>query len=108
MERELWEPVETLTFDAEPSLASQKDLADIDLSGLYTQFTVDILRLRERIENLLAQRSPITLAEVLTSYPLEKGLSEIVAYCVIAASDQRHDIHPELRERIHYRSPSSG
>src|SRR5581483_4711450 len=84
MERELWEPTETLSFEAQPALAGPEDLADMDLTRLYTQFSLDAALLRGRIETLLEKRPQVTLAEVLANYPAEKGLSEIVAYCVIA------------------------
>ena len=100
MERALWEPGETLSFDELPVNVDDIDLSSIDLSHLYSQFYVDEAVLREHIDTLLALQPEITLTDLLTQYPVEKGLSEILTYCAIAAQDARHLIDSSVRERI--------
>ncbi|MGB8348693.1 MAG: DUF3375 family protein, partial [Ktedonobacteraceae bacterium] len=100
MERALWEPGETLSFDELPVNVDDIDLSSIDLSHLYRQFYVDEAVLREHIDTLLALQPEITLINLLTQYPVEKGLSEILTYCAIAAQDTRHLIDSSVRERL--------
>jgi Protein of unknown function (DUF3375) len=56
--------------------------------------------LERRIETLLERQPQIHLSEVLEYYPIEKGLAEVLAYCVLAARDPRHFIDPDLYEEI--------
>jgi chaperonin cofactor prefoldin len=103
MEKGLWEPAETLSFSARPVTADAAAMAvasTLDLRHLYAQFYVDELLLRRRIETLLATRPAVTLAEVVELYPVEKGLSEVIAYVAIAAQDERHRIDHRSSEEI--------
>ncbi|MDY0067345.1 MAG: DUF3375 domain-containing protein [Steroidobacteraceae bacterium] len=61
--------------------------AQLDLSALFLQTTVDERRLRSHIHDLFRTRSQVTLAEVMEAYPPEQGLAEVVAYFRIAAND---------------------
>ncbi len=58
---------------------------DLDAAALYSQFVVDKAALAQRIRQALQQRTQITLAELLQSNPLQKGLAELVAYLQLAA-----------------------
>ncbi|MGH2510360.1 MAG: DUF3375 family protein, partial [Ktedonobacteraceae bacterium] len=100
MERALWEPTRTQIFSEQPQQASSEDLREIDFARLYNQFAVDEMLLRRRIETLLEQRPLVQLSEVLACYPIEKGLAEVLTYCVLAARDPRHLIDPTLSEEI--------
>jgi hypothetical protein len=103
MEKGLWEPPETLSFSAQPVTASavaMNTTSAMDLHRLYAQFYVDESLLRRRIETLLATRPTVTLAEVVELYPVEKGLSEVIAYVAIAAQDERHRIDHRSSEEI--------
>jgi hypothetical protein len=106
MERPFWEPSAIPTFDQQPDMISEEDLADVDLTGLYDQFSIDEEELASHIETLLEQQPQIRLSEVLEYYPAEKGLAEILAYCVIAARDPRHSIDPDTSEDILLSSPN--
>jgi hypothetical protein len=106
MERPFWEPSAIPTFDQQPDMISEEDIADIDLTGLYDQFSIDEEELASHIETLLEQQPQIRLSEVLEYYPAEKGLAEILAYCVIAARDPRHSIDPDTSEDILLSSPN--
>jgi len=100
MERSLWEPAKTQTFNEQPLEVSNEDLHAIDFTSLYRQFSVDEMLLRRRIETLLEKHSQVRLSEVLAQYPVEKGLAEVLTYCALAARDPRHQIDPALREEI--------
>ena len=100
MDRELWTPTHTQVFSEQPQQASSEDLREIDFTRLYSQFAVDEMILRRRIETLLEQRPLVRLSEVLEHYPIEKGLAEVLTYCVLAARDPRHLIDPTSSEEI--------
>ena len=54
---------------------------------LYTQHYVDIEILHGRINKALQNKQQITLLELCQQHPLEKGLSELIAYMNIACQD---------------------
>jgi len=104
MERNFWELPKTPTFDNQPDSISEEDLDDLDLASLYDQFSIDEEELARHIETLLESQPQIRLSEVLEHYPVEKGLAEILAYCVLAARDSRHSIDPDISEEIVFAS----
>lgn len=105
MEKLLWEPNIATIFATQPEEIG--DIGDSESIGaLYRQFYVDESRLQRRIETMLETRPACTLAEVLDSYPAEKGLSELIAYLAIASRDERHQIDDDIAEPIML--PASG
>jgi Protein of unknown function (DUF3375) len=56
--------------------------------------------LQRQIETLLEQQPQVSLSDVLASYPVEKGLAEVLTYCVLATRDMRHFIDPVASEEI--------
>jgi hypothetical protein len=99
LERPLWEPSQTTTFQQMPEQAPLDSLLDIDLTPLHNRFYVDERQLRLHIEKLLTQHERIELTDVLAHYPLQKGLTELLMYYTIAAGDPRHHIDP-IQQRI--------
>jgi Protein of unknown function (DUF3375) len=104
MERTFWELSKSPTFDTQPDSISEEDLDDFDLASLYDQFSIDEEELERHIETLLEGKPQIRLSEVLEHYPVEKGLAEVLAYCVLAARDPRHSIDPDVSEEIVFAS----
>jgi Protein of unknown function (DUF3375) len=104
MERNFWELPKTPTFDNQPDSISEEDLENLDLASLYDQFSINEEELERHIETLLETQPQIRLSEVLEHYPAEKGLAEILAFCVLAARDPRHSIDPDVREEIVFAS----
>jgi hypothetical protein len=100
MERELWSPTKVQSFSTQPVQVAEEDWREIDFTALYRQFTVDEMLLRRRIDSLLEQRPLVRLSDVLAVYPVEKGLAEVLTYCVLAARDPRHQIDPVASEEI--------
>jgi hypothetical protein len=99
MEKLLWEPNQVTTFAMRPQELG--DLSDsTSVEALYQQFYVDEGRLQQRIETMLEDRPACTLAELLASYPAEKGIAELIAYLAIASRDQRHLIDRDTAEAI--------
>lgn len=100
MERDLWKPEKTRPTSEQPIPTSEEDLHAIDLSSLYTQFSVDEDVLKGRIEALLEYKSQFRLSELLMQYPVEQGLTEILTYCALAAKDPRHSIEVDESETL--------
>jgi hypothetical protein len=99
MERELWQPPETTTFDGMLE-NNEPDIDEIDLSALLEQFHVDEDILIDRIELALEKQPTVTLNELVRHFPFEKGLSELVAYLAIASKHQRHRVDKTAAEMI--------
>lgn len=69
---------------------------NVSAAALFAIDQVDERLLRSRIRRCLEKKSPITLEEVLASFPVEKGMAELVAYLKIASEDPKADVMPEL------------
>jgi hypothetical protein len=90
MERALFSPSAHIVYDVLPEDTVLIDAPDI--GNLVDYFYVDPRRLREQIELALEQQDAVTLTQLLDRYPLQQGLSELVAYMDIAVNDPRHVI----------------
>lgn len=99
MEREL----DSLIPEEKPVLRWEKADEDKDnqeaIEELSWQFYLDENELLERINNCLKWQSEISLAELIKIYPVQKGMSEIVAYFAIAFEFEQHLINDKI-ERI--------
>jgi hypothetical protein len=71
-----------------------------DLRILFDQFTIDRKKLLRRIDEMLEGKSQVTLKEIVDTYGIENGLSEIVGYFSIATSESHHIILEETKEPI--------
>ena len=100
LERQLWEPPTASRFDDRPLAEGEADLAAADLRALSQQVYVNERQLRRNIDALLQRRASVTLAEVVTLYPIERGLTEVIAYVSIAAKSRHHRIDAEARDTI--------
>jgi flagellar motility protein MotE (MotC chaperone) len=67
--------------------AIEEGEAELDLAALFAQTAVDERLLREHVSELLRSRSQVTLAEVASAFPPERGLAEVVAYLRIAGNE---------------------
>jgi hypothetical protein len=61
--------------------------ADTDADLLYEQVYVDKKPLQQRIRQMLRDTNQVPLTEVISSYPLERGLAELVAYVNIGCNE---------------------
>ncbi len=92
---------ETSQFDYQPTQASQQ--TDVEkLLELYSPHVVDKNELRDRIKQLLELKQQVSLKEVIDKYPLEKGLSELLAYFSLAAGNHNHIFNPGKIETIEF------
>lgn len=76
----------------------------VDVSTLFEEVFVDELVLKEQISQLLQSRRQVNLQDILTVFPLQLGVAELVGYLSIASQNDVHapwqalvdDAHPQL------------
>jgi hypothetical protein len=86
---------ELLDFSQLPDRNSEEENEEF-----YNQFYLDESRLEQNIARSLEHRSQITLSQLLELYPVQQGLSEIVAYLSIATKFEPHQINEAIAESI--------
>jgi hypothetical protein len=69
---------------------------------LYSQHYIDESILRDNIRRELAVKPQISLKEICESCPIEKGLSELIAYMVIASRESNSIIDMASQQIIEY------
>ncbi|ETX08583.1 MAG: hypothetical protein ETSY2_04545 [Candidatus Entotheonella gemina] len=100
LERQLWEPPVTSRFDRRPLTQGEANLAEADFNALSNQVYVNEQQLRRNIDTLLERRQSVTLADVVKSYPIERGLTEVITYLSIAAKSRQHRIDTDVHDTI--------
>ncbi|ETX01199.1 MAG: hypothetical protein ETSY1_08330 [Candidatus Entotheonella factor] len=100
LERQLWEPPVTSRFDHRPLAQGEANLAEADLQALSNQVYVNEQQLRRNIDTLLKRSQSVTLADVVKSYPIERGLTEVITYLSIAAKSRQHRIDTDVHDTI--------
>ena len=100
LEQTLYTPNETVHYAEIPSEDGPIELDLDSLGAFFDYFYVDVSKLRDHIAAALEAHHEITLADLLNLYPVERGLSEIVAYLHIASQDDYHRIEAEVYELI--------
>jgi hypothetical protein len=99
LERPLYSP----PFKARVSqLAVDEGDEDIEAEALFNQIYVDKTLLLARIRQALQTRPQISLADLVESFPVEKGLAELVAYLSIAAEDDMAMIDDTARQTLEW------
>lgn len=104
MERALFQPPEVLKLDTSGLIKGDADT--VAATGLYDQLYIDPAELKGRIKVLLRGRDQISLRQITEEVPIEKGLSELIAYFGIAThleKRQRAVINDRQTETIIYR-----
>jgi flagellar motility protein MotE (MotC chaperone) len=99
MERPLFKPAGRPRIE---SVIQLGDGSDIDTAALFDQIIVDKELLRSQIRRLLQQETQTTLATVVERYPLQQGLSELIAYLVIAGTDDKTIFEEDHHETIEW------
>lgn len=104
LERPLFEPPERIEATARPREAPA--LIDAEaLIALYDTFYIDDSVLHGNIARLLMSRAEVTLADLITSYPITQGMAEVVAYVLIAAREPQHRIDRTARATVSITTP---
>src|SRR5690606_7340305 len=71
---------------------------EANLKSLFDQFAIDKKKLVQRIDFMLKDRIQVTLKEIVDTYGLENGLSEVVGYLSIASGSNHHLILEETSD----------
>ncbi len=99
-ERQLWEPTVTSRFGEERVRMGEANLAEANFQPLYRQLYVDEQQLRRQIDIVLEELPAVTLAELVDTYPIERGLTEVITYLSIAAKGSPHQIDNDVQDTI--------
>jgi flagellar motility protein MotE (MotC chaperone) len=75
---------------------------DIPSEALYRQEYVDKERLKGRLRKALQARDQVSLEDLIGEYPLEQGLSELIAYLAIAAEEGRSVIQDSPKQTLRW------
>lgn len=108
MERGFWQPPEVVQFDTRPLQNADTSLNAADLLPLYNPYYIDESILRRNIDRILSDRPQATLTELVSKFPIEKGLAELLGYLVLATKDERHRIDTRQIEKIYIRTVGDG
>ncbi|MEG0948724.1 MAG: DUF3375 domain-containing protein [Bacteroidales bacterium] len=101
LERKLAEGQIINEYDIQPQVAQQT--ADLKaLTRLFNPNLIDRKKLAKNVKSLLADRPEVTLREVLENYPLEKGLSELVAYITLNDHTQKVRVNEKVTEPLRF------
>lgn len=101
-ERPLYEPSRKMMVDDDVVAA---DDSALDAGALFSQFHVDMERLKSNIDAVLAHAEQATLAEITDAYPLSQGLAEVVAYYQLATESEWADINPGATQQLSWSLP---
>jgi len=99
MERRLFSPPQQPPLMEETLI---EGVADYIPEALYNQHYVDEKELREIIRKSLIDREQVTLRDISLTFPIKKGLSEIITYIVIAGKNLDALIDVSKQEIIEY------
>lgn len=64
---------------------TQGDASGGKLTPLFQQVSIDPQKLRQQIRDVRGTRPEVSLKEVLQAYPLQQGITELLAYLVLAS-----------------------
>jgi hypothetical protein len=101
MARGLFRPSRRPLVDDRP----EEGAADFDTPALYDQHFVDEGLLVARIRKALRSRSQISLEQLCEIYPIEKGLSEVIAYLHLASKDDAALVDPDTTRPLAWTDP---
>lgn len=115
MERKIsLEKPELPEFVMQPQ-AKEVSLSELsDLSRIFNQEYVDRKKLEKNIQYLLEHQSQVSLIQVVSKFPVEQGLAEIICYLTIAkdkpekcviCDDHYEDIEFDYQQRKYLRTP---
>jgi hypothetical protein len=104
MERRLYSPPQKPPIIEEALRAGHAETVP---EALFNQHYIDEGQLKENIIAMLMTMEQVTLRELSVCYPFEKGLSEIIAYAVIAGKNADAVIDTSKEEIIEYQDRDS-
>lgn len=105
MESDFWEPKAVEPF-APISTAKNEDNEWMNEILSSVGEPLDLKRFRERVNDELQESEKVSLTEMVSKYPLERGVVDVVCYRVVAGEDSRHDILNDEIIKIDLNRPS--
>jgi hypothetical protein len=105
MESDFWEPKAVEPF-APISTAKNEDNEWMNEILSSVGEPLDLKRFRERVNDELQESEKVSLTEMVSKYPLERGVVHVVCYRVVAGEDSRHDILNDEIIKIDLNRPS--
>jgi hypothetical protein len=98
--RSLFSPPRKIQMnDAAPILG----ISDFSAEALFNQHYVDETLLRRQITHMLGKNGQASLSEIVTKYPVMRGMAEIVAYLNLANRDEKSIFDESQRQQIPWR-----
>ena len=95
-----FEPTEEVVYGSKPKLAENDISQSTQLNKIFNQNIIDKKLLRNRIKNILKEKSQTTLFEVIEqSGGIEKGLPELFGYFGVV-KDFTHSFNPDKQQEI--------
>jgi hypothetical protein len=104
LEKGLWEAPVVRDLRFKPQKAIQLDLNNPVFAELYQQFWVDEAVLKKQIHQILTQQPECTLLDVFAKYPVQQGLSEVLAYMAIASREKQHRLDSSQTVLVHWQA----
>jgi hypothetical protein len=86
------------------SVVLEEGDADVDTAALYAQVAIDRKKLKRNIRHELQERKTVSLAEIITCYPLDHGLAELVAYLQLAGDWPHKSVNEDLKDKVTWQS----
>lgn len=74
--------------------------AQAQMDSLFNQAYVDEKQLRQNIKTCLQKASQVSLKEIATQHPINKGLAELITYVKIANSDNKAQVYTDEFEQV--------
>jgi hypothetical protein len=99
MDRGLFRPPVNPEVDDDP----ETGMGDFETPALYNRHYIEEQTLRDRIRTALRGRSQISLEELLMMHPVEKGLSEVIAYLDIACRDDHGVVDTSIARVVQWK-----
>jgi len=103
LERPIYERV---TVPDITPLSPPQEEAKLDTDQLFSQTFIDSELLATRVRNVLRPRSTALLSDIVSMYPIEQGVAEIVGYLSLDHDDLSIDFDTTEEMSIDYASPS--
>ena len=97
MDRPLFVPPQRTRLE---NHALEAGSSQASVAALFQQVYVDKAQLKRNIQHLLQQKTEVTLAEIVQEYPLQQGLTELLAYLVLAGRGEQHGFFDESWQEI--------
>ena len=98
LERPLWSQKKVENFPTDPILMASAPSTEL-LSKVFSKPSIDLKRLKSNIKSCLEHRTEVTLAEVVTKFPIQEGLGELMGYLKLAHLGENIDISEDELEK---------